>query len=77
MSGVTKIAKPRLKAPTRRPASRGRPRQRLATEPGIPLADAVPPADKPKKKKKPAAGKKKAPAAARKPTARPPKKPRR
>jgi len=59
--------KPRLKAPTRRPASRGRPRQRLATEPGMPLADAAPPPDKPKKKKKkkaakkPAAGKKSAP----------------
>lgn len=59
MSGVTRIAKPRLKAPTRRPASRGRPRQRLATEPGIPLADAAPPEPAPKKKKSPAQKKKK------------------
>ncbi len=65
MSGVTRIAKPRLKAPPRKPASRGRPRQRLATEPGIPLADAVPLPDKPKnkpKKKPPAKKKKPAPA---------------
>ena len=46
----TRSGKQRLKAPTRRPASRGRPRQRLATEPGIPLAEAVPPAPRPKKK---------------------------
>ena len=69
MSGVTKIVKPRLKAPPRKPASRGRPRQRLATEPGIPLADAVPLAEKPKKKKskKPAAKKKKPAVAKKKP----------
>lgn len=76
LSGVTKIAKPRLKAPPRKPASRGRPRQRLQTEPGISLADAVPLAEKPKKKKtktkkKRPAGTKKAPK-----KATPPKRPR-
>ena len=67
MSGVTRIAKPRLKAPPRKPASRGRPRQRLATEPGIPLADAAPlPEKKPKKKTRKKAATRKKPGAATK-----------
>ncbi|HEU5056227.1 MAG TPA: hypothetical protein VFU21_06870 [Kofleriaceae bacterium] len=61
-SAITRIAKPRLKAPPRKPASRGRPRQRLATEPGIPLAEAAPAPEKKPAKKKKAAAKKKAPA---------------
>lgn len=66
-SAITRIAKPRLKAPPRKPASRGRPRQRLATEPGIPLAEASPPAEKPKKKKKAPAKKKPAATSKKKP----------